>query len=55
MHGCNYSLKKKTLTNPWINLGPRYALAPGYTEIAARVTDALLSPPAFCISHQSHA
>lgn len=43
MHECNYSLKKKTPTNLWINLGPGGALAPGYTEIAARVTDALLS------------
>lgn len=34
-------LRKKS--NPRINLGPSWALAPGYTEIAARVTDALLS------------
>lgn len=36
-------LLRKNPTNPWINLGPGGALAPGYTEVAARVTDALLS------------
>lgn len=53
----NYSLKKKRKkSNSWINLGPSCALAPSYTKIAARVTDALLSllPPAIFHTRAMH-